>query len=601
MRKYFRIAEDGRGNVLSRAQREGLSLEALLSRNKVIGSARGKDYTVPLVTLRADNDLEWKVGQVKQSFRNAGFLDPNLSQVLDDAVASLNSAEAPEVVYIYASGRMLSHTLIHHKQKPKVDAVEEDGKPTYNPVAHKMLSSNGEAIGGSCIFFHPFAWRYMAEAIEQIQFLWSVDYAGYKRGRDTYASIGCHVADVRGSNLKFFGFAPFMQAPKDGGYYVGDWVDAINPALDVSEIFRHNYGDFYINHKYTQARYGDPDLAIDRAPLKFNLSANGVKLSTAHNGNSVTSESFDYVPIFVGERSQNLQSYYNGLLSDGENEKRFLLTDAITCTTLENIQQCGLKNPWYRGTEELGGTVELKTMQSFASEAFVPPHKTAKGWWEDLYRNLLYAGYLEVGEYSDGTTGACGVVYDMDAGSFDIQDYGVYLQPIPSLKLGRYDGLTDVSIFHADVSPLKSVLYHEYDEVGVSVNQSYSVFARGVCDKLSIHTQASISVHVKMTVSPNWRLLTDEEIKARINQTDALLNVIYTDAREIDTDLPLIENRDINLGELLNMLDIDWERTRMEEIIKKLTQGFTFTLSPYGGSYISVNNPPRLIVEAWRD
>lgn len=183
---YFKIKEDGDGDIVSVAETAGLYPDeecpngnpGVAGRNETVLGNRLTHQGTPLVHFRSEQaDANWtKYNAVREAFNHlqqgGGGWPTSLMRAVEDALFWVHGNYGRTDVY--AQPLMCNKTLMHYNEQPPIDtdetgadctceACEAAGTKTvtdHSAHAHRLLLSNGGTLNEDLVFFHPVTWIY---------------------------------------------------------------------------------------------------------------------------------------------------------------------------------------------------------------------------------------------------------------------------------------------------------------------------------------------------------------------------------------------------------------------------------------------------------
>lgn len=183
MRDYFKIRNNGDGDIVTKAEAQGLYPDessyaitgiwhpGVASRNATVAGNTLTHQGSPIVTLYSDQDDEnfAKRQAVIDAFAHLPHGIPSsLLMAIDDGTYWLFNNYGR--VDIYAMPLLCHKTLVHYNQKPTLadenctcdNCAETETPPSSNHAqhSHRLLLSNGGTISNDLIFYHPVTWKY---------------------------------------------------------------------------------------------------------------------------------------------------------------------------------------------------------------------------------------------------------------------------------------------------------------------------------------------------------------------------------------------------------------------------------------------------------
>lgn len=186
MKTYFKIKEDGDGDIVSVAETAGLYPDeecpngnpGVAGRNETVLGNRLTHQGTPLVFFRSEQaDANWtKYNAVREAFNHlqqgGGGWPTSLMRAVEDALFWVHGNYGRTDVY--AQPLMCHKTLMHYNEQPPIDtdetgadctceACEAAGTETvtdHSAHAHRLLLSNGGTLNEDLVFFHPVTWIY---------------------------------------------------------------------------------------------------------------------------------------------------------------------------------------------------------------------------------------------------------------------------------------------------------------------------------------------------------------------------------------------------------------------------------------------------------
>ena len=620
MKSFFYICQGGAGNVNSDAQTKGLTIGALSSRNAVVAGQSSLNVPKPLCKLNAQN-AEQEVERIKEAFTSKGVLDPQLETVLNDALVAFLSDDPPEVLEVFAVSQMLPQTLIHKGEKPALDKGE-DG--TYAEMSCNILESNGGKIGGNAIFYHPFSWQYVAIARGGFFFIWQCKYEGYEKSEGAAAlavEAHCNIGNM-------FAFAPFMkspQRPNDDTDTIADYTHYCNPSLPIRYVWQTpDYGT--PSTKYRQARHGVEDVLFKNAPLKYNLTKEGIKtgMATSRGMEEVGSihGDFDFTPIFV-VRDDDVNGLQHGLIKemadvDGVtpiegSERTIVFTSAYACFSLEDYQaRMNLASPFYRSSDAETGSLSFATVKQFIEEV-KSPNKSYADFIDTINAVLMREGIPIAGEYTNSN--GRGIVYAFNANDIYFSNAGGIIHGfetpslVQSVGIGEFDGVHNVGVFRAKTQ----APYNICDEVAISVRQNIVVYLGDCIRNFHVEYSTTLKIKVNMSIGSAWQDFSEDVVRSALMNSESVLpNTIFSDCNADfiycvtnGKNFYLINGANgygVPVKTIAELNGVNIATDPLEDVIQKLKVGFDCELTPsnYGTSYISVGGVPSLLVDEWK-
>lgn len=191
MLNFFKIKQDGDGDIVTKAEAKGLYPDATAPDGVHVGVA-GRNATVsgnnflkqgtPIVTFYSNQpEANWeKYEAVRQAFlhltEGGGGWPVTLMAACDTALQWLQTNEG--FVEIFARPLLCNQTLIHFNEKPVLadadcdcdNCSETEAPPSSNhdQHSHRLLVSNGGTVSEDLIFYHPVTWDYYAHPTTRV-------------------------------------------------------------------------------------------------------------------------------------------------------------------------------------------------------------------------------------------------------------------------------------------------------------------------------------------------------------------------------------------------------------------------------------------------
>lgn len=574
MRNSFRMIDGGAGNVCSDAQFDGLSIETVNSRNSHVAASDKIKPKKPLCTLTSST-AEEVVEEIKQKFRRQGVLDPALEMTLDDAVAQFHQADPPEVLIVFATATMLNNTLIHFRTKPD---LSQNDIGCYARSSGDLLLGNGEEIhhfmDSTCIFYHPFSWRYMAMRMEGLRLQWELEYEGVTK-EAAYAHVAAQ-AYPTDSTQEFITFADIVY---NAGTRIVD-----KQATGITSVPSSTRFSGY----YQQDRIGLPDQAFDMAPYAYSEDAQAVR--KIETGSSMSaSEQMDSMPIFIVQKSLASRApYYNGEDRTDEGSVRLKLYEAVTAFTINEFDHFFVKSPFLRDialeqnqryyTHQERTCFTAAEVYAYAAQNIVPAMWSVDEWFEhrvgSRFGKLMYGG-KDIGfccQYSTSDETSHHLASSCANGS------------------GHWNGLmTGVEAF---VRPSSEETYFENGpeiQVGFTCATSENPYVTCKID-YEAHAVAVAEFGFRLTIR-NWESAPEQvvrsAIKAACQETvkstaefiGYRFDYILGKVGDVEVYCPKMDGKFAMRAEsVVQLLDIDVENDPLEDIVEALKEGIKISI-----------------------